>query len=426
MKWNLFIARRYFRSRRREKRMSSSLFSIAGLAVGVMTLLTVIGVMNGFQYGFIENILEIRSYHVRISGDTRPGREDLRRLRSQPEVEAVVPFAEAQTILQGRFSSPQGALIRGIPPEAFDLDPGMAEKLGLQEGSLDLKGGRKAVLGRQLARSLGLRVGDTVSLMALTGDSFSFLRPEQIEFTVTGIFKSGFYEYDVSLALISLENMTRHFSDPSDVVAGVKLRSRFQEQGFMERLKQMSPWSGYQLVSWRTYNRAFFGALRTEKILMMVVVGLIFVVVSVNIFHMFRKAVQERREEVSLLKAVGGSPGGIRMIFIADGLLIGFLGGVLGVALGLLVSSHINGFFLVLQEAINRGLELVYLLKAGPVPRVSLYSSGAFYMDTIPLRLFWGETVMIGLFAVAASTAAAAAASARISSIKPVQVLRYE
>lgn len=425
MRWILFIAQRYFKSQRDGRKMTSSLFSITGLAVGVMTLITVIGVMNGFQYGFIDSILEIRSYHIRISGGP-PEAEELKRLRQRPEVRAVLPFTEAQTIFQGRFQNPRGGLVRGVPLTAGVQDEGFVETLNVVEGSFHLEGSGKIIMGQQMARRLGLMVGDSVSLMALGGEGFSLLSPQHVEFQLTGIFKSGFYEYDSSLGIISLKDSLKYFNSPRDVTTGLKLKHRYRDQAVLHTLRKESPWSGRDLQSWREYNRAFFGALRTEKIMMMVVIGLIFVVVAVNIFHMFRRVVQERREELALLKAVGGGPSSIRLIFILDGLLIGIISGAAGTALGLFVSNHINGFFIALEGFLNGFLTLVSPLLGGQVSRVTLYSSGAFYMEAIPSRLFLPEVLLIALFAVAASTLAAWAASFRISRIKPSQVLRYE
>jgi lipoprotein-releasing system permease protein len=180
-------------------------------------------------------------------------------------------------------------------------------------------------------------------------------------------------------------------------------------------------------VSWRAFNRSIFGALRLEKTLMMLLVGLIFVVVGGNIYQSLRRSVVERTEEIAVLKALGAPPASIRTVFTLEGLLIGVLGGVIGVTLGLLVSENVNGVFALAEWTVNAVTGALQLL-GGAIGegRFTIFSPAYFYITEVPTRAVLWETVGIFLFAMVSATAAAYFASFRVARIKPAEVLRNE
>ena len=189
--WIFFTARRYLKERQSSRALAASFLSTAGIAVGVLTLVVVMGVMNGFQLGFIEDILEIRSYDVRISGLSEAEIADLTALIEDVRgVKAVVPFLETQTLARGRFGSFEAVEVRGLPRDAAERDPGLLEQIKIYDGDFSLKGG--LVLGRELARALGVHIGDSVTLAALSGGGYAGLVPASHEIPVTGLFRAGF------------------------------------------------------------------------------------------------------------------------------------------------------------------------------------------------------------------------------------------
>jgi lipoprotein-releasing system permease protein len=219
-------------------------------------------------------------------------------------------------------------------------------------------------------------------------------------------------------------------SERADTAVGVKITNRFRDQQVMRQISEIPGSEEYRIGSWREFNRAFFGALRMEKIMMAVLIGLIFVVVGFNIHHGLRRAVRERYEEIGLLKALGASDGAVRRIFVLDGLLIGTIGAFSGMLLGLLISVHINTVFTIAEAAVNAGIAFVDLLLApllqSPGGRFSLFSPAYFYITEVPSTVLLREAVLIVVFAVGAPTAAAAAAAARVKEVRPAEVLRYE
>ncbi|MDR0599081.1 MAG: ABC transporter permease [Treponema sp.] len=404
--------------------------SILSIAAGVLALMVIIAVMNGFQLGFIESILEISSYYVRV--DSPPsgeeGRALLEKIRALPGVKAVVPFREIQALIRGKEGQ-QGAVIRGLPPEALREDPGMAEKLVFEEGSFDFAGEDSILLGAELAGRLQAGLGDTVQLVSISGGTALMAGGaegggfSQSSFTVRGIFRCGFYEYDLGWGFISLEKAGELAGE--DYTLGIKLQDRWQDRKAAAAIAELAGKTGGEeeprIRTWRDFNRAFFGALRTEKLFMFMLVGLIFIVVGLNIYQAQRRIVLERREEIGLLRAVGARDLSVRLIFVWDGFITGFIGAGTGMILGLLVSFNIAAFFTFLEKAVN-GLLSLFNRGEG----FAIFSPAVFYIKEIEGRVIPREALAIFLFGLGSALGAAWFASGKVSRIRPAEVLRYE
>ena len=419
--WIGFIAGRLV-SRKR----GAPVMQVLGIAVGVLALTVIIAVMNGFQLGFIESILEISSYYVRVDSapQGKQGAELAEEIRALPDVTAVVPFREIQALARGG-SGQQGVVIRGLMPGVLHDDPGLASKLEFESGSFDIEKETSILLGAELARRLRVQKGDTLTVM-----SISALRPEILEdgaplnteFTVTGIFRSGFYEYDLGWAFINFERA--RLLEGDKYTLGIKCAGRWQDRRVMEAVKKLTD---CRVSSWRDYNKAFFGALRTEKLFMFVLVGLIFIVVGLNIYQAQRRTVLERREEIGLIRAVGAGDKAVRLVFVWDGFLIGMIGASSGMALGLLLSLNISAFFTLLEKIVNGALHIINGLFGSPDREgFSVFSPTVFYIKEISGRVIPREAALIFLFGLFSALGAAWFASGKVSRIRPAEVLRYE
>jgi lipoprotein-releasing system permease protein len=260
---------------------------------------------------------------------------------------------------------------------------------------------------------------------------------------VSGIFRSGFYEYDLGWGFVNMETAAELDAEAALPVLGIKLRNRWQDQRAMEEIRKALAFMGLEtecnsggsggifLSSWRDYNRAFFGALRTEKLMMFILVGLIFIVVGLNIFQAQRRIVLERREEIGLLRALGASNTEVRLVFVWDGFIIGLTGGGLGLGLGLLIALNIQAFFTLLEGFINFFISIINLISyylggymgAG---EFAVFSPQIFYIKEIPSRVIPQEVVLIFLFGFLSALLAAWFASGKVSNTRPAEVLRYE
>ncbi len=425
-RWVFFVSARYLRTKRREKGHTAGLLSVVGIAAGVMTLIAVLAVMNGFQLGTIEDILEIGSFHLQVDApDARAGAAVLEGL---PGVRAAIPYAETHGLAYGHFPDPLAMLIRAVPSDLFDADQRLAVRMEIVSGRWDLDDGG-IVLGLELARRLGARVGDTIDVVGFSG-AFSAVAPAATTLPVTGVFRSGFLEYDGGWGFVGPGAAADALGLSPPARVGVKLEDRFRDRAVARRVETLLPESSVE--TWREYNRAIFGALRLEKTMMMLLIGLIFIVVAVNIYQSLRRSVVERTEEIAVLKALGSTPLRLQTVFVLEGLWIGLLGGGVGLVLGLAVARNINALFAAAEVVVNAlafaGEWLVALIGGGrPAPgSFSIFSPAYFYLEEVPAVLVPVEVAAIVGFAVLSSTVAAYAASRRVSLISPAGILRYE
>ena len=446
MGWVGFVAGRLSglsRSFAKKRRAPLPVLSILGIAVGVLALTVIISVMNGFQLGFIESILEISSYYVRLESPPPIGENSILtdKIKALPGVNAVIPFREVQALLRGDWGQ-QAAVIRGLYPGAYMEDPGMAEKLIFENGSFDLKDNNSILLGAELAGRLHVDTGDTVQLISVSRNAANdashsladgnILKESSDEdssaselvFTIKGIFRSGFYEYDLGWGFINFDRAGE--LEGEEYTLGIKLNDRFQDKKAAAALAGLISTDAHgtalpRVKTWRDFNRAFFGALRTEKLFMFILVGLIFIVVGLNIYQAQRRIVLERREEIGLLRAVGGGDRAVRLVFVWDGLIIGLIGAGSGTILGLLICFNIAAVFSTLENAVNA---VLYLLQRGG--DFAVFSPAVFYIKELKARVIPHEVLLIFLFGLLSALAAAWFASGKVSRIRPAEVLRYE
>jgi len=416
-------------------RGSSPVLSVLGIAVGVLSLIVIIAVMNGFQLGFIESIIELSSYHLQLESFPTERVEDLQKsILEIPGIKAVVPYKEFQALARGRRSGQQAVLARGLHENTLFYDEAMKDKLEFEEGAFDLSQPGSILLGTELARRLGLDTDDFVTLYSITG----ILSAEEDEggldiFEIKGIFRTGYLEYDQSLAFINIESVS-FLTNESDLKLGIKLVNRFNDRNLMEqinrKLQSFDFADSVKISSWRDYNRSFFGALRTEKLFMFILVGLIFIVVGLNIFQAQRRAVLQRREEIGLLRAVGGTEKSVRFVFVIDGAIIGFTGAGTGLILGLAIAYNISLFFTIVENIVNWFIGIINglagLFGIGWADNFSVFSPQYFYIKEITSRIILHEVIIIFLFGFLSALAAAWFASRKIAKIQPAEVLRYE
>ena len=439
-RWIGFIASRYVFKGRSNRTVHSSILAVLGILVGCLALTVILAVMNGFQLGFIESIVEISSYHIRVE-HVPPGEQAdalLERIRELPLVKAAVPFREFQGIVRGRRDEQQIALVRGLPPDALAQDSGMKAQLDFESGQFDLSAGNAIIIGAELARRLSMRVGDDLTLVSLSGLFPAAAVSGDFTFVVTGIFRSGFYEYDLSWALVNLDTAESIMGAGESLSLGIKTQNRWQDMRGIEQISRDSQAESLLtemgiggLSSWRDYNRAFYAALRTEKFLIFILVGLIFIVVGLNIFQAQRRAVLERREEIGLFRAIGASDLAVRLVFVWDGFIIGMAGAGFGTLLGLLIAGHIKSFFSFLEVSVNAVIGLLNLVQellgfSGSNNEFSIFSPTIFYIKGIPSRIIPREIALVFLFGFLSALCAAWFASRSAAKTIPAEVLRDE
>ncbi len=392
------------------------MLAIGGIAIGVTTLIVVLAVMNGFQRTTIESILELNSYHIRV--ETERSLQDISAalpelsatIRALPGVAAVAPVVELQTLARGFWPDAEGIVLRGVPENWLRDDTAAAEQLDIIAGVFDLERSGSVVLGAELARSMGVRPGDTIAVTHLPGGG---QQPREERLLITGLFRSGYLDFDRSWGFISLATAEQVLAAQDPVVLGIKLSQQFDYLPVQRRIEAAVP---YAVVSWREYNRGIFGALRMEKSMMTFLMGMMFLVVGGNIYQMLRRNVLERREEMAILRALGGTLRDVRTIFLLQGGLIGIVGTALGAVIGVTLSRRVNQIFDTLER-------ITATLAGGGV---RIFSPAYFYLTEVPVRIIPQELLLIMAGAVGVALGAAWLATLNIGRVGVQEVLRSE
>ena len=421
-RWVLFVSRRFSRVDRKGRSAVTSFLASLGICFGVMTLITVISVMNGFQLSFIDAIMEISSYHVRVENVEESAFQSF--CQTEPEIISATPFYEAQSLLVGESEKQGAALIRGVSKDQLALDQGFRKQIRILRGRFDLSSEDSIVIGSSLANSLGIFVGTKVSLVALAGGNDVELISSDRTFTVTGVFHTGYADINSAYAFISLEAARKYFGKDAVLRYGVKLHDTANDALVISRIQKKFPQA--RTESWKNYNRSFFGALRVEKNMLMLLVFLIFLVVGINIFNGMRRMVYERREEISVLTAFGGKPSLIQSIFVVQGFLVGVIGAIPGLALGLLLSVQMSRIFTIMSKLVYYVQYVGYMIISPENARYLRENPMYMIYGHIPPRIIPGEVLVIMIFGVFSSLLASWVASRGVLKMTVAEVLRDE
>lgn len=423
MPYEIFIGLRYLKAKRKQTFVSIITFiSMLGVMVGVTALIVVLSVMTGFEEDLRDKILGVNAHLVVM--ELGKGLKDYKNVAFKAKtvngVTGATPFIYNQAMLSTE-SGVVGAVIRGLDIDTVGEVIVLPKKI--REGSLE--GLRNSLqdkyisgsplpgiaIGRELSRNLGVRVGDEVNVISPSGTmTAGGPVPRVARFKVSAIFEFGMYEYDSSMAFMSLESANKFFR-MGDVVSGVEVRIkdiyRAEEVG---KDVQKAIGGFYYIRTWMDMNRNLFSALKLEKIAMFIILILIVIVAALNIISTLIMVVMEKGKDIAILKSMGATAGGIMRIFMIDGLVIGLSGTVGGVALGLTLALNL--------EKVVGFAERLFGFK---VLRPDVY-----YIDKLPSKVDPYTVTVVALAAVVISFLATIYPSWRASRLDPVEALRYE
>jgi lipoprotein-releasing system permease protein len=413
VRYETLVGLRYTRAKRRNHFISFiSLISMAGIALGVMALIVVLSVMNGFQQELRTRILAVVS-HVQLTG---PGNrlEDWRRVaegaRQNPRVREAAPYVNAQGMLT-YGQAVRGAIVRGVLPDAEERVADIGRHM--KKGSLGAlaPGEFNIVLGGELSRALGAFVGDKVALIAPQGQvTPAGVIPRLKQFTVVGTFDIGMYEYDSSLALVHLEDAQKLYQ-LGDATSGVRLKldDLFAARGVAQALAaQLAP--DVYASDWTRSHANFFRAVEIEKRVMFIILTLIVAVAAFNIVSTLVMLVTDKQADIAILRTLGAAPASIMQIFIVQGAMIGIIGTLLGVVGGVLLGWNVD----TVVPAIENVLGFKFLAK------------DVYYISDLPSDVQLRDVATIGVVSLVMSFIATIYPSWRASRVNPAEALRYE
>ena len=383
-----------------------------GIALGVAALIIVLSVMNGFQKEVRDRMLAVVS-HIELTTPTGEGFADvdavLKKVRQHPEVVAAAPFVAQQALL-ARGEDMRGALVRGIEPELeakvsdFTLQLPPKVRASLQAGSFNV------VLGGELALAMGVQVGDRITLISPGGQvTPAGVLPRLKQLTVSGIFDSGHYEYDATLALMHVEDAERIFrvEGPS----GIRLKIQHINDARPVAYELSALLGGEVIVrDWTRQNRTWFAAVQVEKRMMFIILTLIVAVAAFNLVTTLVMTVTDKRADIAILRTLGASPSSILAIFVVQGATVGVMGTLGGLLMGLGVAFNID----VIVPAIEQ------LLGASFLPR------DIYLISRMPSDPQSADIWPVALISLALAFVATIYPSWRASRIQPAQALRYE
>ncbi|HVT34004.1 MAG TPA: lipoprotein-releasing ABC transporter permease subunit [Nevskiaceae bacterium] len=411
--YELFTGLRYTRAKRRNHFISFiSLASMIGIAVGVMALITVLSVMNGFERELRTRILGMAS-HATISafeGGMSDWQDVAAKARANPAIEAVAPYIEGEGMVKVG-SDLSGTMLRGVLPEyeATVSDIGRTMKAGKLT---DLKAGEfKIIIGRELAQALGVIVGDKIDLMIPQASvTPAGVLPRFRRFTVAGIFQVGMYEFDRGLVLIHLDDAAALYRMPGQVT-GVRLKLHDLFQAPQVARELAGSLAGVYYVSDWTRNHAnFFKAVATEKMVMFIILSLIVGVAAFNIVSTLVMVVQDKQADIAILRTLGATPRSIMAIFMVQGSVIGVMGTFFGVVLGVLLAENVQTLVPLLEAATGH----------------QFLSPDIYYISDLPSELKLSDVTKISLLSLALGFFSTLYPAYRASRMAPAEALRYE
>jgi len=413
MRYELLVGLRYTRARRRNRFIGiNSLVSMIGIAVGVWALIVVLSVMNGFQKEVRERILGVAS-HVQISGAGNrlsDWRSVAQQSAKHPRVLATAPFVQAQAMLSVG-QAVRGAIVRGVLPDQEEQVADLGRHM--RSGTLDqLKPGEfGTIVGVDLARALGVIPGDKVAVVAPQGlVTPAGVIPRLKQFTVVGIFEAGIVDADAALALVHLEDAQALYQ-MGTTVSGVRLKldDLFAAREVGRQVLADLPQDVYA-TDWTRSHANFFRAVEIEKRMMFIILTLIILVAAINIISTLVVAVTDKQADIAILRTFGAAPGSVMQIFIVQGMVIGLIGTLAGVAVGVVTALNIDVIVPAIENAFN----------------IKFLSKDVYLIPDLPSDLQTDDVIKVSALGLGLSFLATLYPSWRASRLNPAEALRYE
>src|SRR5512133_1251091 len=420
MPFELFVGLRYLKAKRKSTFISIITFiSTAGVMLGVMALIVVLAVMTGFEEDLKEKILGTNAHVVvvRNGAPMEDYRHMMEKLKGFKGVTAATPFIYNQVMLSSG-KNVSGVVLRGIDVPTDRLVTKLSTSV--VEGTIDrlepkMGEGRDALpgllVGKELAKHLNLFVGDKVNVISPMGNITPLgMMPKMKPFRVAGIFNTGMFEYDSTLAYVSI-GQAQAFFDLGDTVTGIQLKVEdVYHTGELARSINRTLGTEFYARDWMQMNRNILFALKTEKVVMFIILTLIVLVAAFGIASTLFMVVMEKNRDIAILKSMGATGGSIMKIFVLEGLVIGIIGTVLGVASGLLVALNLEPIISLIQKVTGQ----------------NFFSKDIYYLDRFPSLVVPSDVVLISVTAVLISFVATLYPAWQASRMLPAEALRYE
>ena len=427
MQYEFFISKRYLKAKRKQVFVSIITFiSIAGIFLGVAALIIVLAVMNGFEEDLRTKILGIKS-HIELTTDIAGPMKDYEKVRERiagtQDVVASTPFIYSQAMIRNG-NGVTGVIIRGLDTKSAFKVINMGK---IREGNIeylnklppDFSNRYKKedaqtsgiVIGKEMAKNLGIFLYDMITIISPVGVSTPMgMVPRMKKFVVVGIFESGFYEYDSTLAYLSLQSC-QDFLQMGDTVTGIDIKvDDIYKADTIARIIQSKLGFPFWAHNWMQMNKNLFSALKLEKRVMFIILSLIVLVAAFNIISALIMIVMEKNKDIAILKSMGATSRSIMKIFVYQGIIVGIIGTALGCAAGLAVALNL--------QKLSQFVEKMFHFKFLP--------GDVYYLSELPSKVNYGDVVIIVIGTLLVCFISTIYPSLRASRLDPAEALRYE
>ena len=403
------IAFRYLKPKKKEGFLKViSIFSFTGIALGVAILIIVMSVMNGFRTELINKILGFNPHIIVKSYDKKINKDDVNKLNVLKESILRTAFTfSGQGILINRENT-TGILVRSYLRN--DIDKIDLIKKGIVDGSLDLFNKNTISIGKELAISLDLVVGNEITLMSTANLQTPFGNlPLQEKFTISSIFSTGLAEFDQNVIFMPFENANSLFEiSDMDIDLEIFLKKPDKVQLAKEIVQEIL--SDHYVYSWADLNKSFFGALKVERNVMFIILTLIIIVAAFNIISGLTILVKNKTREIAILRTLGVSKNSIAKVFFLTGFTIGLLGTITGVIIGILFSYYIEEIRVLITSVFN----------------IRLFPEEIYFLSQMPSEINLGYIFIISFFALLITFFATIFPSLSAARLDPIKALKYE
>lgn len=414
--FELLIGLRYTRAGRRGRRRDGFMsfisgMSVASIALGVMALIIVLSVMNGFQKEVRDRMLSVLPHIevVRLGAPLDNWEDTAKIIATNKEVIASAPFVSGQALLS-TGSTIRGVMVSGIDPQTEVHVSEIAARAGEEALQILAPGSFGIALGADLARILGVTKGDTVTLVVPKGNiTPAGFVPRMKQMKVVGIFRSGHYEFDSSMAWINIEDAARLYRTGGPTGLRVRIKDMQQAPEVAEQLAQ-SLKGDFYVTNWTQQNRTWFAAVQVEKRMMSIILFLIVLVGAFGLVSTLVMTVNEKQSDIAILRTLGASRGSILTIFMVQGAIIGLVGVAIGVSAGLGIACNLG----TIVPAIESLLHVQFLPKE------------IYFISEMPSDPRASDIIPIAIFSFLMSLAATLYPAWRAARTRPAEALRYE
>jgi len=411
-KFEWMLAGRYLRARRREAFISVIAgFSFVGIMLGVATLIIVMAVMNGFRAELLDKILGFNGHMLvqPIDGALNDFDEVTERIRKTDSVIRAMPFVEGQALGSGPIGA-KGVLVRGLRQSDIQSLPLIGESVfsgGLED--FDTAGG--VAIGSRLAQSLGLVIGDQITIITPRGTVTPFgVTPRIKAYRIVAVFEIGMYEYDGTIVFMPLAEAQLYFNKENDVTAiDIFVSDPDQVQEMRPRIEDAIDRPAL-VTDWTQRNVSFFNALEVERNVMFVILTLIVLVAALNIISGLIMLVKDKGSDIAILRTMGASRGSIMRIFLITGASIGIVGTFAGFAIGTLIALN--------AESIRKALSYI--------TGTEIFPPAIYFLSELPISLEFSDTMSVLVMSLTLSFLATLYPAWRAARLDPVEALRYE